>query len=104
MTTVTLELPDEVKAIIDEARGNQDVASFLVDAGEYVAHHRLSQTYPAPLADELTADDHIRMAEEADEDALDFDEFKRVLYNQLDEQRAKRAAGGKRLRYALAHG
>lgn len=86
MTTITLELPDEVRAMIDEARGDQDVATFLVAAGELVAKRKLSYDYPAPLADDLTAADHIRMAEEAEDDAVDLDEFTRILYEQLDRQ------------------
>ncbi|PZR98676.1 MAG: hypothetical protein DLM69_08370 [Candidatus Chloroheliales bacterium] len=89
MTTITLELPDEVRAVIDAARGEQDVASFLVAAGEQVAKHRLAPKYPAPLADELTAADHIRMAEEAEADAVDLDEFRRILRVRMAEQDAE---------------
>jgi hypothetical protein len=92
MTTVTLELPDEVRAVIDAARGEQDVATFLIAAGEQVAKGRLAHRYPAPLADELTAADHIRMAEEAEADAVDLDEFRRVLYTQLAQQDREWAA------------
>ncbi len=96
MTTVTLELPDEVRAVIDEARGDQDVATFLVVAGEQAAKRTLANRYPAPLADELTAADHIRMAEDAESDAVDMDEFKRILHARMAQQDAEWAAGDRR--------
>jgi hypothetical protein len=96
MTTVTVELPDEVRAVIDEARGEQDVAAFVVTEAYRAARRKLARhaprQYPAPLADELTPADHIRMAEKALTNSLDIDDFERLLYEDIARQRAERAA------------
>ncbi|PZR98524.1 MAG: hypothetical protein DLM69_08570 [Candidatus Chloroheliales bacterium] len=81
MTTVTVELRDEVRAAIDQVRGEQDVAAFLATAGERAAMRRLVRH--APRADELTPADHIRMAAEAEADSLPIEEFRQLVMTQI---------------------
>lgn len=100
MTTVTLEMPDEVRAVIDEARGNQDVAAFLLTVGERAARRRVARR-----AGELTAADHIRMADEGEASAHSVEESERRVFAAIDalaEARRRgsrqRASGGERRR------
>ena len=77
MTTVTVELRDEAWAVIDEARGEQDVAAFLALAGERLAKRKLARR--AASGGEVTTVDHIRMAAEAEADSLSIEEFRRLV-------------------------
>ncbi len=43
MTTITVEVPDEVRNLIDEARGNQDMAAYLLTAAERQARRKLAR-------------------------------------------------------------
>ncbi len=95
MTTVTINLSDEERALIDEVRGNYDLAAFLHSAGIQVARREAARRHPAPLADELTPADHIRLAAAAETNAVDFEEFERLVWQDIEQQRAARAAGGK---------
>lgn len=81
MTTVTLEMPDEVRAAIDEVRGEQDVASFVVNEAYRAARRRLARR--APSSDELTPADHIRMAAEAEADSLPIEEFRKLVLDSI---------------------
>ncbi len=42
MTTITIEVSDEVRNLIDEARGNQDIAAYLLTAAERQARRKLA--------------------------------------------------------------
>jgi hypothetical protein len=89
MTTLTIEMPDEVRAVIDEARGEQDVASFLLTVGERAARRRVARR-AAP--DELTPADHIRMAAEAEATASPITEVMQRLNAYMDAAMAEDAA------------
>lgn len=43
MTTITIEVPDEVRNLIDEARGNQDMGAYLLTAAERQARRELAR-------------------------------------------------------------
>lgn len=88
--TVTVELRDETRALIDEARGEQDVATFLALAGERLAKSRLARRL-AP-ANELTPADHIRMAAEAEATASPIAEVMQRLNAYMDAAIADEAA------------
>lgn len=88
--TITLELPDEVRAIIDEARGEQDVATFLITAGERSAKRKLARL-AASFDDELTTADHIRMADAGEATAHSLEESQRRVFARIDAPEAKAA-------------
>ncbi len=89
MTTLILEMPDEVRAVIDEARGDQDVASFLLTVGERAARRRVARRV---AADELTPADHIRMADAAEATAHSLAESRRRVFARIDAEEAAEAA------------
>jgi hypothetical protein len=86
--TVMVELRDETRALIDKARGNQDVADFLAAAGEQLAKRRLSRR-AAPA--ELTAADHIRMADAGEATAHSLEESRRRVFARIDALEAEAA-------------
>jgi hypothetical protein len=43
VTTVTIEVPDEVRSLIDEARGDQDMAAYLLTAAARQARRKLAR-------------------------------------------------------------
>ncbi len=88
--TITVELPEEVRAVIDEARGDQDVATFLLTAGEQVARRRVARRAAAPAA-ELTPADHIRMADAGEATAHSLEESRRRVFAQIDALEAEAA-------------
>lgn len=92
MTTVTIELPDELIEMFDEVRGEQDIATYLTALGKRDARRKLARRPSPPSADDLTPADHIRMATKAEANAIDFDEFERLVWQDIAQQRAKRAA------------
>lgn len=74
MTTLTLEMPDETRALIDEARGDQDVASFLLTVVERAARRRVANRR-APSEAEY----HRQRAAEAEADSSPLDEVRQRL-------------------------
>ncbi|PZS04948.1 MAG: hypothetical protein DLM69_01325 [Candidatus Chloroheliales bacterium] len=79
--TVIVELRDETRALIDEARGEQDVATFLAQAGEQIAKRRIARRQ-APA--ELTPADHIRMADAGEATAHSLEESRRRVFAAID--------------------
>ncbi len=93
MTTLTLEMPDEVRAVIDEARGEQDVAAFLLTVGERAARRRVANRRPAPADSGVSeAEYHRQRAAEAEADGRPLDEVRQRLNAYMDASMAGEAA------------
>lgn len=88
--TITLELPEDVAIIVEQAAGEQDVNAYAVGVLQQAARRKLARR-SSPIADELTAADHIRMAAEAEATAVPFAEFKARLYAKIAAEEAAEA-------------
>ena len=90
--TITLELPEDVAIIVEQAAGEQDVATYAVKVLQHAAQRKLAR-HAAAIEDELTPADHIRMAAEAEATAVPFAEFKARLYAKIAAEEAAEAEG-----------
>jgi hypothetical protein len=89
--TITLELPEDVAIIVEQAAGEQDVTAYAVGVLQQAARRKLARR-AAPIADELTPADHIRMAAEAEADASPIAEVMQRLNAYMDAAMADEAA------------
>jgi hypothetical protein len=94
--TVTLHFSPEQQALIDKLRGPADLSDFIRDVvvstvEEIEATTRLmSNGEPFVDGDEdLTPEAIIRLADEADADAMDFDEFAEAVWADFEELKAQ---------------
>lgn len=101
-TLVTLHISPENRAYIDKLRGETDIAEFLeheITARliERAIAERLLTDVPVGVdvgdAD-LTPEILMHLADAGEANALDFDEFKRTLYQRIKERRAMRNRAG----------
>jgi hypothetical protein len=76
--TITLNLNDQQRALIDEARGELDFEDYALAALLETASKDVVSS-PLPDADDLTPADHMRLAEAAEANWLDLNEFEWVV-------------------------
>ncbi len=88
--SLTLERPEDVAIIVEQAAGKQDIATYAVGVLQHPAQRKLAR-HAASLDDELTPADHIRMAAEAEATAVPFAEYKARLYTKIATEEAAEA-------------
>jgi hypothetical protein len=76
MTTVTIDLSDEERALIDKARGDSDLAAFMRSAGVSAARRMATRRAESGVSE---VEHHRQRAAEAMADSLPLDEFKRMV-------------------------
>jgi hypothetical protein len=81
MTTLVLQLPDDLASMVEQAAGEQDVGDYVKNVLRLATRRKLARL-TAP-ADELTPADHIRMATEAESDSLPIEEFRKLVMAQI---------------------
>jgi hypothetical protein len=89
--TLTLNLSEGERALLDEVRGEADMETFartlLVEAALEAA-----PDFPIRSEDELTPADHIRLAAAAETNSVDIDELERLVWEDIRKHQAQRGA------------
>ncbi len=101
--TITLHFSPHQQALIDKLRGPADISDFIrdvvVSTVEEVAATTRLMSNGKPFIDgddDLTPETIIRLADEAEADAMDFDEFAQAVWADFDELKAQYGSGAGR--------
>ncbi|PZR97172.1 MAG: hypothetical protein DLM69_10015 [Candidatus Chloroheliales bacterium] len=95
--TITLNLNDEQRSVLDEARGNTDIADYILNAAVKVAQRKSTRRdrlmSVAELTPDLTPEDHMSLVEAARQPGrtLTLEEVRVKLDNLFVQARAKAA-------------
>jgi ribosomal protein S10 len=88
---ITLRLSATERALLDQARGNTDLATYVINTVLEAAQRRVARTVgPLPVSDvEPTPEEHIRMAARARENSVSIDEFEQMVLADLEQIKVK---------------
>lgn len=78
--TLTLELPEDVAVLVQQAAGEQDVAAYATGVLTLAARRRVARR----ADDELTPADHVRMADAGEATAHSLEESQRRVFAAID--------------------
>lgn len=92
---ITIRLSDEERDLLDAARGNADLATYVTHTVVRAARRKAARVLPPlPVSDdEPTPEEHIRMAARARENSVSIDEFEQMVLSDLEEIKAKHRYG-----------
>lgn len=100
MTNVTLQIDDELAALLEQQRGEQDVATYALTTLRRAARRKARRQTaeevdgPPELMGELTNEELLARAADARIHNYELDEFERLVRADFEEDRKRYANGG----------
>jgi len=88
---ITLRLSAADRALLDQARGDTDLATYVINTVLTAAQRKVARTVALlPVNDvEPTPEEHIRMAARARESSVSIDEFEQMMLADFEQIKAK---------------